>query len=148
VQKVDERRDSIPYPTFVPKTLFETLRDYFNNPEDKADNPNGVGILARRTVSVVEHIYIGKETNEVWLEVEEDTDGIIVPPIEQVFGSSGLGNAIRAHGSRRIVEADPSLKTATLDDVARGGTKVTRDADKIITAINKLGAARFCCPEN
>jgi hypothetical protein len=39
-----------------------------------------------------------------------------------VFGSSGLGNAIRAHGSRRIVEADPSLKTATLDDVARGAT--------------------------
>ena len=47
VQKVDERRDSIPYPTFVPKTLFETLHDYLNNPEDKADSILGVDWAVR-----------------------------------------------------------------------------------------------------
>jgi hypothetical protein len=75
------------------------MADYFSHPDWKAANPQGIGQLERMHVRVLGLKFIGKETNEILEEIEEESGEVITYPDAQVFGETGIGRAL----------ADPSV---------------------------------------
>jgi hypothetical protein len=143
------------------KTLRECVRNYYQHPEAKAANPDAVGVLERQHLVAVEHIYIGKETNEVWEEIEEESEGTLGHEDAQQFGRYGLRDAIRTHGAAAVARASAKIAAekeaqgivyvpvaaATLKDIARGRTKraASGTVRKILTALSLCASARGCC---
>src|SRR5205085_7567488 len=79
----------------------------YEHPEAKAANPDGVGVLERLTVGVVDQVYCGKESNDVLVELDDESEGALPHPDAQTFGRHGLGSAIRAHGANGVATARP-----------------------------------------
>jgi hypothetical protein len=70
--------DGAALPAGVPLTsMAEVLRDYFQHPETKAANPQGVGELRRRHVVATDVWVIGKESNRLTQMVAEETNGTL-----------------------------------------------------------------------
>jgi hypothetical protein len=59
------------------KTLLERLAGYFRGKESKSYPSDGYGLLARKHVNVVEHVYIGKESRDSKESLLEETSDII-----------------------------------------------------------------------
>jgi hypothetical protein len=59
------------------KTLLERLAGYFRRKESKSYPSDGYGLLARKHVHVVEHVYIGKESRDMNESLLEETGDII-----------------------------------------------------------------------
>lgn len=91
-----------------PLTIFESVRDYHNHPEKKAQNGYSQGEMARKHVVVDTWLAQGKETSYSVLELVESTlppelsDELIdmtYPPIEEWHA---LQEKIRAYGVNRL----------------------------------------------
>lgn len=59
------------------KTLNERLRGYFQHRERKSYPPDGAGLLQRRHVRVIEHVFIGKESQQIKEDTAEETGNAI-----------------------------------------------------------------------
>lgn len=55
-----------------PQTLAGVLATYFDHPEAKAANPDGIGVLQRREVVITGRRYIGKETPAIDEDFNDD----------------------------------------------------------------------------
>jgi len=135
------------------KTLREVLRDYFTHPEWKAANPRGIGTLERRHIVAVDHVYIGKETNEVREEESADSDGAVSYGDAQQYARYGLCFAIKTHGVKHVAAAivdvgKKSIPTSTLYRYAAGGTILRDHVATLVTALDRCEPADGCCACN
>ncbi len=75
-----------------------------------------MGRLKRRHLVAVEHVVTGKETNQVFEEIGEESDGVLGYADAQVLGRYGLGQAITAHGVQSVTEAIARIDLASISD--------------------------------
>jgi hypothetical protein len=126
------------------RTLAECLRDYYEHPEAKAANPDGVGILDRRSVCVVDQVSCGKESNDIITELVDESEGVMPYPDAQTFGRRGLVEAIRAHGLPRVAEAG-EVPYMTLLNICRGTRPNRATVRQILGGLDGCDPARGCC---
>lgn len=93
---------------------------------------------------------LGKETNQVWEEFDEESGGMLPEPDAQVFRRSGLGRVLRAHGVRRVFEAMTTLgiepvPLSILYTIATRKRIKARVVRKILQALDACQPALGCC---
>ncbi|SEF99455.1 DNA polymerase domain-containing protein [Nitrosomonas ureae] len=119
------------------KTLAECVADYFLHGEAKASNPKGIGILERQHLQIIEHIFIGKETNRVKDDISEESEGIIELEAVVEYGRKGLAELLKQKPIKEWIQLT-RIPKQTLYDI-RKGAKPNRDTmRKIESAVNKL----------
>ncbi len=57
------------------ETLNDAIQEYFNRCEWKSFPPDGEGPLERRRLIIARHVPIGKETDQIKDEENEETEG-------------------------------------------------------------------------
>jgi hypothetical protein len=131
------------------KTLAECLRDYYEHAEAKAACPEAIGALDRSAVTVVEHVYCGKESNDVLTELVDESESIMPYPDAQVFGRRGLATAIRAHGVGAVAAALPAQppQKRTLYKILTGDQPNRGTARRILASLDACPPTPGCCAD-
>jgi hypothetical protein len=89
------------------KTLLERLAGYFRRKESKSYPSDGYGLLARKHVNVVEHVYIGKESRDIKESLLEETGDVIGHHTDSdtpEYARTGVAGFVAAVGLRRSRE--------------------------------------------
>jgi len=87
------------------RMLGEALMDYFQARNHKMEEPREIGILTRRQVEIIGHAFIGKETNEIMEELEEDTDGVMgYRRVEDVYGDIDVSGWVRTTPMKELMK--------------------------------------------
>ena len=120
------------------KTLNERLERYFRHPESKSWPPNGVGLLERRQVHVVEHVFIGKESNAIRDDIAEES-GDILPSDEPVaYVREGWAQTVAKVGVPKL-SAMTGIPRRTLYDLVKKRAVPNRsNRGKLLAAIAEL----------
>lgn len=101
------------------KTLAECVADYFYHGEAKAANPKNIGKLERQHLQIIEHIFIGKETNRIKDEISEESEGIVEYEEAAEYGRSGLADLLKQRPIK-VWSQLTGIPKRTLYDVMRG----------------------------
>lgn len=96
------------------------------------------------------HVVIEKETKQVLVEIDEESEGILGHPDAQQYGSYGLGNAIKAHGVPTVMSALLTMNVnpiprSTPQDIARGNRVKPDVARAIRKALDACEPVMGCC---
>lgn len=118
------------------KTLNERLRGYFMHREHKSYPPEGVGLLERRPVQVLEHIYIGKETREVKEETAEETGGVIGYEDTTEFSRTGLSETLKTCDIPAL-NCKTGIPKRTLYDIRAGAEPSTRIRERLLVTLRR-----------
>jgi hypothetical protein len=131
------------------KTIRECLRDYYEHPEAKAANPHDVGVLERVAVCVIDQVYCGKESNDVLVELDDESEGVLPHPDVQTFGRHGLGAAIRAHGANAVATARPDqpVHHQTLYKILAGDVPNRTTIKRVLASLDACPLAPGCCAD-
>jgi hypothetical protein len=91
----------------------------------------------------------GKESNDVLIEQQEDSEGIFVCSDSQVFSRHGLAAAIRAHGVASVAAAlpDAPIYPRTLRKILTGDRPKRATTRRILTALDACPPAHGCCAD-
>ena len=116
------------------KTLNERLAEYFQHPEAKSSPSDGVGLLARRHVYVVEHVFIGKESNAIKDDTAEESGDIVATDEPEVYVREGLSEVVKAIGVPVLAKAT-GIARQTLYDIVDGSIAGVRTKDKILNGL-------------
>jgi hypothetical protein len=103
-------------------TIIASVERYFDREEAKSFPPDGRGELLPWQLKIMEHRYIGKETNSRLADLLESTDGIIGEWKEQVFDLNHFGDGldelrkeVKAIGPERVAKLVGGRRTAIYD---------------------------------
>jgi hypothetical protein len=125
-------------------TMAETLLDYFQHPEAKMANPTGIGELQRRHVWVVDQVFIGKETNEVLEEVQEESGGALTYGDAQQYGRTAMTEFLRQYTEAELIEATglarQTIRNLLSGRVPRKGTR--KRLMECLTRLQEMNGAR------
>jgi hypothetical protein len=116
------------------KTMAECLYDYFWHPEAKASNPTGVGQLQPRHVRSIQLRYIGKETNQVLGELDEDSEGTLGYEDAVQYGTSGLSQTLLQYSVTELMRLT-GLPRQTIYDLRNGATPSPAVLQKIVLGL-------------
>jgi len=150
---VVRRLDNGAIVTIKHKTYREVFAEYFNHPESKAADPLCIGTLERRHIVAVDHVYIGKETNEVHEDENEQTDGAVTTPDAQQYARNGLVYALKAHGVNNVMVAitdmgKKDIQQRTLYNYASGKTIDRKHVATLVAALDICQHAHGCCADS
>jgi hypothetical protein len=84
------------------RTMADCLADYFQHPNYKVANPRHVGPAARRHVEVAARILIGRETNRILEELEDESEGVLDYPDAEQYGRRDFGDWLRRYSTREL----------------------------------------------
>lgn len=119
------------------KTLAECVADYFSHGEAKAANPKGIGRLERQYLQIIEHIFIGKETNRIKDDISEESEGIIELEDAAEYGRCGLAELLKLKSMKEWVKLT-GIPRRTLYDIQNGAQPSWETKIKIKGAMTKI----------
>lgn len=119
------------------KTLAECVADYFSHGEAKAANPKSIGRLERQHLQIIEHIFIGKETNRVKDEISEESEGIVEYEEAAEYARMGLAELLKQKSMKEWVRLT-GIPRQTLYDIRNGAKPNKKTKRKIESVINKF----------
>lgn len=128
------RMDNNELITIGHKSLAECVIDYFSHGEAKAANPKGIGRLERQHLQIIEHIFIGKETNRVKDDISEESEGIVEYEEAAEYGRSGLAELLKQYPMKILAELTEVPKR-TLYGVMEGAKPSSETRRKILNGI-------------
>ena len=135
-----EGHTSDPVPKTLPfTTINERLAGYFQHPEYTAWPSSGVGPLNRRPVLVTQQVYIGKESNQLHDEEEDQSDGLVSHEKDVIYAKGGVTAIIKRYGVARLA-GETGLPTKTIEKLARRGTPSAEVHQKLTKAAAKFEA--------
>lgn len=137
------RMDNNELITIDHKTLAECVADYFSHGEAKAANPKGIGRLERQHLQIIEHIFIGKETNRIKDEISEESEGIIEYEEAAEYGRDGLAELLKQYPMKELMGLT-GIPRQTLYDIRNGAKPDSETLRKIEGAMNKLKQIEAC----
>ncbi|WP_394808650.1 hypothetical protein [Nitrosomonas sp.] len=117
--------------TIEHKTLAECVADYFSHGEAKASNPKDIGRLKRRHLRIIEHIFIGKETNRVKDDISEGSEGIVEYEEAEEYGRMGLAELLKQKPMKEWVKLT-GIPRQTLYDIRNGAKPSYETKRKIL----------------
>jgi len=113
------------------RILGHVLMDYFQARNHKMEEPRGIGILTRRQVEIIGHTFIGKETNEIMEELEEDTDGVIgYRRVEDIYGHVDVSGWLMSTPVKDVMKR-AGLARQTIYDLRNGATPTPATLKKL-----------------
>jgi hypothetical protein len=126
-----KRMDNNELITIEHKTLAECVINYFSHGEAKVANPKGIGKLERQHLQIIEHIFIGKETNRIKDDISEESEGIVGYEDAVEHGRSGLAKLLK---QRSVVEwvKLTGISRQTLYDIRNGAKPNYETKNKIL----------------
>ena len=114
------------------------LERYFRHPESKSGPPNGIGLLERRQVHVVEHLFIGKESNAIRDDIAEES-GDILPSDEPVaYVRAGWAQTVAKVGVPKLSAMTGILRRTLYDLVKKRAVPNRSNRGKLLAAIAEL----------
>lgn len=119
VQDRIRRMDNNELITIEHKTLAECVAYYFSHGEAKAANPKNIGRLERQHLEIIEHIFVGKETNRIKDDISEESEGIIEYEEAAEYGRCGLAELLKLYPMKKLIELT-EIPRQTLYDIRNG----------------------------
>jgi hypothetical protein len=116
------------------KTLAECVADYFSHGETKAANPKGIGKLERQHLQIIEHIFIGKETNRVKDDISEESEGIVEYVEAAKYGRKGVTELLKQRPMKEWIRLT-GIPKQTLYDIRNGAKPNPETRRKIIRSV-------------
>jgi hypothetical protein len=104
------------------KTLLERLAGYFRRKESKSYPSDGYGLLVRKHVNVVEHVYIGKESRDIKESLLEETGDVIGHYTDSdtpEYSRTGVAGLVATVGAAELARRT-GIPRRTLNDIKHG----------------------------
>ena len=119
------------------KTLNERLHGYFMHREHKSYPPDGVGLLQCWHIQVLEHVYIGKEMQEIKEDTAEESGYVIGYENTNEFSHTGLSEVLKAGVMGPIAEwsRKTGIPERTLRRIRAGATPTGKTRKLLIRAL-------------
>lgn len=111
-------------------TLGEVMLDYFSHPEWKAEDPKGIGELWRQHVAVLDQAFIGKETNEVLADIEEESSEVLTYPDAERYGERRVVEILKSYTDQELLDMT-GIPRQTLGNLRRGVLPSARTRAKL-----------------
>lgn len=128
------RMDTHELITIDHRTLAECVLNYFSHPEAKAANPKGVGRLERQQLRIIEHVFIGKETQRIKDELAEQSEGILDYEDSTEYARDGLAQLLKQRPMKEWVKLT-GIPRRTLYDVINGAKPSSETKKRILKCL-------------